>query len=446
MQNASTLTKQFKIVDSKSFYLSLSQFIKELPRDYVGTVSQVQERYGNLVHYRALGGLMNMIFISDAATNRELYVRNTDALRKSPSQVQTFLFAAGETVATAHGEDWRTKRKEANNLFSRQIIEASCAGQVEVVQNYISSLEEAPQDGMTLARRMSALTSSRGILGREISLEEADIQIAFSKAAGDRFNAESGQLFARPNWMLAPWRGELIRRKNEVFPIVQRAIDDLRGSKSENDGLMNHYVNGDFVTSNDAEVLAILVGLLMGAQDNIASGAGWVLALLALNPDIQNQIRSEIRGVGTDADSLQSCDLLKATVAEVLRMRPPAQANQPRVLTRAVEIEGHRLPKGSYVFNSFFNMHHCEEAFPEPERFDPKRFLDGTLGRSPAYAPFGHGPRNCVAQGMAMQQLMAIVVGILRDHHLRMEGDVLPSMIQTPFLVPSRFEVELERV
>jgi len=156
MQNASTLTKQFKIVDSKSFYLSLSQFIKELPRDYVGTVSQVQERYGNLVHYRALGGLMNMIFISDAATNRELYVRNTDALRKSPSQVQTFLFAAGETVATAHGEDWRTKRKEANNLFSRQIIEASCAGQVEVVQNYISSLEEAPQDGMTLARRMSS--------------------------------------------------------------------------------------------------------------------------------------------------------------------------------------------------------------------------------------------------------------------------------------------------
>ena len=446
MQNASALSKQFELVDSTSFYLSLRQLLKELPRDYVGTLSEVQKRYGDLVHYRALGGFVNMIFISDARTNRELYVRHSEALVKSPSQVQTFLFAAGETVATAHGDDWRTKRKEANTLFSRQIVEASCAGQVEVVENYVSSLNTAPQDGMTLARRMAALTSSRGILGREISLKEADTQIAFSKAASDRFNAESGQLFARPNWMQAPWRRELIRAKGDVFPIVQKAIDDLRGSKAQNDGLMTHYVNGDFVTSNDAEVLAILVGLLMGAQDNIASGAGWVLACLALDRDLQDQIGAEIRDVSTDAGGLQSCARLRATVAEVLRMRPPAQANQPRVLKQTVEIAGHRLPKGAYVFNSFFNMHHSQQAFPAPERFDPSRFLGGELARSPDYAPFGHGPRNCVAQGMAVQQLMAIVAGILREHRLGMEGDVLPAMIQTPFLVPDQFDVELERV
>lgn len=42
---------------------------------------------------------MHMPFISDAAINREMDVRNTDVLAKSPSQIQTFLFAAGPSFA-----------------------------------------------------------------------------------------------------------------------------------------------------------------------------------------------------------------------------------------------------------------------------------------------------------------------------------------------------------
>ena len=71
-------------------------------------------------------------------------------------------------------------------------------------------------------------------------------------------------------------------------------------------------------------MLSILVGLLMGAQDSIAAGAGWVLAFLAQNPKIQDQIRSGIANTSSDADALHSCKMLKATAVETLRMRPPA--------------------------------------------------------------------------------------------------------------------------
>ena len=87
---------------------------------------------------------------------------------------------------------------------------------------------------------MAALKSSRGILGRFISLHKANIQIAFSKAPGDRFNAEATQQFVRPSWMLAPWRRELTGRKNEVFPIVRNALNELRGLDFPNEGVMNH--------------------------------------------------------------------------------------------------------------------------------------------------------------------------------------------------------------
>ncbi len=435
----------FNILNGKEFYRPLAPFLRELPTDYIGTMAKVQARHGDLVHWRNFGGMMNFAFISDPQVNRELFVRNIDALAKSPSQIQTFLYAAGETVATAHGDDWRKKRKEANSLFSRSAVEASCAGQVAVTKAYISRLDPTPQDALTVAKRMAALTASRGILGREISLDEADIQIAFSKAAAERFNAESAQLFARPDWMQAPKRRALTRCKNEVFPIVRQAIDALRNTNTPNDGLMNHYVNGTFVTSSDAEMQSILVGLLMGAQDNIAAAAAWIFAFLAQHPDLQRDIHSQVKSIGSQADDLNSCAIVRATVLEVLRIRPPAPANQPRRLTKPIAVAGHRLPKGTYVFNSFYNMHHNAADFAQPERFDPTRFLDGTLERSPSFTPFGHGPRNCVAQGMAVQQLMAIIVGTLQGHRIISQQAALPETTQKPFLVPAPFKVTFEK-
>lgn len=436
----------FNVVAGNAFFKPFRQFLKDLPQDYVGTLAEVQAQHGDLVHWKIFGGAMNFVFISDAAVNRELFVRNTDALAKSPSQVQTFLYAAGPSVATAHGDDWRKKRKEANSLFSRQIVEASCPGQVAVTRQFVEHSGAGPHDANRFAKRLAALTSSRGILGRDITVEEADIQIAFSMAASDRFNVESGQMFARPHWMLAPWRKELTRRKHEVFPIVKAAVRELRQSNAPNDGLMNHYVNGDFVTSNDDEMVTILVGLLMGAQDNVASALGWVLAYLAFHPDLQEQIGTEVSGVGSLAADLQRCALLTSTVKEVLRLRPPAPANQPRRLLFPVEIAGHTLPKGTFVFNSFYNMHHNASRFEAPETFQPTRFQDERLNGIPDFAPFGHGPRNCVAQGMAVQQLMASVAGLLTSHRLSAHNSGFPGMRQTPFLTPSPFDVSIEKV
>jgi len=84
----------FEVVKGNGFFKSLPQFLKDLPQDYVGNLAEIQAEYGDLVHWKIFGGAMNFAFISDATVNREFFVRNTDALAKSPSQVQTFLYAA----------------------------------------------------------------------------------------------------------------------------------------------------------------------------------------------------------------------------------------------------------------------------------------------------------------------------------------------------------------
>lgn len=58
------------------------------------------------------------------------------------------------------------------------------------------------------------------------------------------------------------------------------------------------------------------------------------------------------------------------------------------------------LEKGTNVFIATYAIHHDEEFYPNPEKFDPERFSEeGKQGRRPfTYLPFGDGPRNCIGK------------------------------------------------
>ena len=84
----------------------------------------------------------------------------------------------------------------------------------------------------------------------------------------------------------------------------------------------------------------------------------------------------------------------EATIAELLRIRPIAPLGIPHINTESIVFRGYLLPERSIIMMNMVGMHLDPELWPDPETFDPTRFLseDGKATKKPeGHMPFGAG-------------------------------------------------------
>jgi cytochrome P450 len=97
------------------------------------------------------------------------------------------------------------------------------------------------------------------------------------------------------------------------------------------------------------------------------------------------------------------------------------------------------VPAGTLVIISPWLLHHREQDWPQPEVFEPTRFLDrDDRAAGGSYLPFGAGPRLCIGRDFALVEEVLKLATLLRGHRVEPVGEHADKPLQVDALVTMR--------
>lgn len=183
-------------------------------------------------------------------------------------------------------------------------------------------------------------------------------------------------------------------------------LDVLAGARDE---------DGDGSGMTDEQLRDELMTLIIAGHETTASALTWAGYLLAADPAAQERVRDEVAAGKGSLDPTR-LPYSRGVFAEALRLYPPAWILFRRAL-EDVEVGGVPIARGAHLALSPYTMGRDARLFPEPERFQPERWLPGNESRVPkgAFFAFGLGNRRCVGESFAWAEGTIVTAALCRD-------------------------------
>jgi sterol 22-desaturase len=350
-------------------------------------------------------------------------------------------------------------RKGLNVLFTRQALEIYLPGQEEVYNKYFARFVEITQENdgnavpwMPLFRELMCAVSCRTFVGHYMNdrvvkkiaddyylitaaLELVNFPVIlpftktwYGKKAADMVLDEFAKCAAKSKVRMAAG--------GQVTCIMDAWIKSMQDSATYREKIAKGVEVPDAEKPavllrdfSDFEIAQTLFTLLFASQDATSSASTWLFQIMADRPHLLEKVREENlrlragdRNVPFSMDLLESMVYTRAIVKETLRYRPPV-IMVPYMVKKDFPItENYILKKGSMVIPSVWPSTHDPEAYPNPDSFDPERWITGDADKqSKNWLVFGTGPHYCLGQTYAQLNLMAMIgkasMDIDWEHH-----------------------------
>jgi cytochrome P450 len=406
--------------------------------------------YGDVVVIRL--GRAKAYFVNQPEALRTLLIREAGSFDKG-IHYEKARVSIGNGLAASEGEFHRRQRKLIRPAFQR----ARIRGYFDVMkQSTLDRMATWPAQGPDLHAELHALTATiagRALFSTEFAMATVDDleQLVDTVAAGvqRRITDPTGLLEKLPLPSIRRFE-QALKRMNDSFDAV---IREYRGGAGNGADILSLLLAARDETDgegmSDQQVRDEVCTLLLGGLETTAQVLKWTCYVLGEHPEVQQRVREEVDAVTggreLDHDHLERLDYTRRMLKEVLRRYPPLYFLSRRPVVD-VEVAGHVLPAGSTVLFSPYALQHDPALYPDPERFDPDRWLPGGPAEGLpqiSFAAFGAGIRSCIGDHFAMIEMLTVVGCLLQRWTVRRIPSVVVRPKATFVLAPGVPGVEL---
>lgn len=328
----------------------------------------------------------------------------------------------GNGLVTSEGDTWKRQRQLAQPSFHRKQLEAIAKGMTDEIAAMIDRWADPAAAGRPVDVAAEAMALALGNIARAMfGTDVRDEFRAINRNIATILRRAEQQIWsplALPSPYPTPGNVRSWRATEMLDRIVYRVIQERRASGEDRPDLLSMLLaaryddTGERMT--DRELRDMVLTILVAGHETVGTAAAIIFYLVSKHPDVEarliEEVDSALGGRTPGFADLAALPYTGQVAQEALRLYPSAWTISRTALGDDV-IDGVRIPAGATTMLSPYVMHRNPEFWPNPEAFDPARFVPEAVAARPkfAFVPFGGGPRVCIGSNFALTELRLLL-------------------------------------
>ena len=163
----------------------------------------------------------------------------------------------------------------------------------------------------------------------------------------------------------------------------------------------------------------------------------WFLLYMLHYQDVQHRCQKELDDSVGSSRQVALADrpnlpYIEATLHEIMRLANITPFPIPHSTDRETTLGGYTLPAGTLVLINSYAVHMDPALWEEPEEFRPERWLgpSGGFQKRDGFVAFSAGPRVCLGEGLARNEMFLIFCSLLQRFSFRMVDTKVPPPLE----------------
>ncbi|KAI8143138.1 cytochrome P450 [Fennellomyces sp. T-0311] len=400
-------------------------------------VKKWQDEYGDVVR---LGP--NRVLISNKRMLRQILI--DDDFPKGP-MYKKLQKSRGLTIFTTTEKLFhKQRRRTLSAVYSTKYISSLEPCMVSSVESFIrridSDIEETRnQNGFgqvdiwDLLIRLAVQIIGQAALGTDLKTLQIDDHPIPRNLRRD--SEKVALVFTHPilsNLVLAlPFSGLILGANNEMKLIIKQIVIDriAGGEKARRSDILQLLVDSQDINNPNSRMSADAiaketVAMLVGGSETTSNSIGFGFIELLKNPQVLCKLRDEIDTIEVENGQatlhhhqIKALPYLNAVINETLRLDSVAVAGGERIADKDTVLDGRLfVPKGTVIHMNVYHAQVNPVYWPSSEKFIPERWLEGSNipADTEAFFPFSAGPRNCIGQAFALQEMRLVFANLVK--------------------------------